>query len=217
MTPRVALLRRLPGGIYRRRLLDQLARATADAFGTCVPDWRSSSYSERLTAYAEFTAAEAARLASPGAPAADGRAADVVKERLHRNAADLGAGLRRRLGIQKPQEALEVLGLLYRQIGIEIGGRMAAGATGDGASGGGAPEASASGSGRPSVAGQTDIQVTRCFFAHHYSPSTCRVMSALDAGVIDGLFGGAALEFSQRITDGSPCCLATVQPAEVQP
>jgi hypothetical protein len=213
MTLRVNLFRRLPAGIYRRSLLDHLARATADAFGIDAPDWRGSPFKDRLTAYAEYTAAEAARMMGPGAPAADGRTADVVKERLYRNAADLGADLRRRLGIRGAQEALLVLGLLYRQIGIDMRGRTTGGGTG-GSGGGGTGYAS---TGRSSTSGRTDIQVTRCLFADHYSESTCRVMSAMDAGVVDGLFGGASLEFSQRITDGSPCGTALIRTAEVRP
>jgi hypothetical protein len=29
--------------------------------------------------------------------------------------------------------------------------------------------------------------------------------------VVDGLFGGASLEFSQRLTDGSVCCRAIIR------
>jgi hypothetical protein len=206
MTLRVNLFRRLLAGIYRRSLLDHLSQATADAFGIDASDWRGSPFKDRLTAYAEYTAAEAARMMGPGAPAADGRTADVVKERLYRNAADLGADLRRRLGIRGAQEALLVLGLLYRQIGIDMRGCVTGG--------GGTGDAS---TGPSSTSGRTDIQVTRCLFADHYSESTCRVMSAMDAGVVDGLFGGASLEFSQRITDGSPCCTALIRTAEVRP
>jgi hypothetical protein len=208
MSLRVTMFRRLPRSFYRGRLLDQLAQATADAFGTKAPDWKGSPYAERLTAYAEYTATEAARLASPGAPAGGCGAIDVVMERLYGDAADLGADLRRRLGISGMQEALMALGLLYRQIGIDIGGRTA-----DGASGRGAADDAVDGA----SAGQADIQVNRCFFADHYSESTCRVMSALDAGVVDGLFGGAAFEFSQRITDGSPCCRAVIRWTEARP
>lgn len=196
MAVRVTLLRHLPASVYRRRLLDQLAQATADAFGTSAPNWKGSPFSDRLAAYAEYTAAEAGRLEDPGARAADGRPAGMVKEQLYRNAAELGATLRHRLGVREAREAVLVLRLLYRQIGIEIGGRVMDAA---------------------STAGQADIRVSRCFFAGYYRPSTCRVMSALDAGVVDGLFGGASLEFSQRITDGSPCCRAAIRTREVQP
>ena len=214
MTLRLTILQCLPESIYRRSLLDRLAQATADAFGAAAPDWRGSPFADRLTAYAEYTAAEAAHLASRGAATADARAAARVAERLHHNATVLGAELRRRLGIREPREALAVLELLYRQIGIGIGirGRVMS----DGASTGSGSDARASG-GAPSAAGRADIQVTRCFFAHHYCESTCRMMSALDSGVVNGLFGGASLEFSQRITAGSPSCRAVIRAKELQP
>jgi hypothetical protein len=196
MTLRVTLLRHLPGGIYRRRLLDELAQTTAAAFGTGAPDWRGSPYADRLAAYAEYTNAAAERLATPTVPVTDALIADVAKERLYRDAVDLGAKLRRRLGIRGPKDALLVLGLLYRQIGIEVSGQATGGGT---------------------AAERADLHVSRCFFADHYAQPTCRLMGALDAGVVDGLFGGASLEFSQRITDGSPCCRAVIRTTKAQP
>ena len=38
----------------------------------------------------------------------------------------------------------------------------------------------------------------------------------MDAGVVAGLFDGASLEFSQRLTDGSPCCRAVIRTGEVR-
>ncbi len=72
---------------------------------------------------------------------------------------------------------MEVWRLLYRQIGIEVAG-------GPGG----------------------EIVVTRCFFAGHYTEPVCGIIGALDDGLADGLFGGAALEFGERITGGRPCC-----------
>jgi shikimate kinase len=52
------------------------------------------------------------------------------------------------------------------------------------------------------------ITISQCFFSQHYSPSTCRVISSLDAGLIAGLSGNGGLSFSERITEGSASCNA---------
>ena len=187
MTLRMAALRHLPDRIVSPRVLDRLARATAGGFGAAMPDWSGAPFPERLAAYAEWTAKRA------------GSAGSETPPELRRNARALGSAARRWLGIRHPQDALEALVLLYRHIGIEITGRGVGTAAG-GVAAGGAPRAHLA-----------DLEVTRCFFADYYCESACRVMSALDAGVVDGLFGGASLEFSQRITSGSPCCRATIR------
>ena len=74
--------------------------------------------------------------------------------------------------------------MFYRQIGIEVSG----GPLGD-------------------------IHVGRCFFARYYTEPVCAVVSALDQGLVAGLFAGASLEFQQRLTGGGACCRATLTPA----
>jgi hypothetical protein len=56
------------------------------------------------------------------------------------------------------------------------------------------------------------ITVRRCAFSDVYSAEICRLISALDAGLLAGLSGGDRLEFTQRITEGAPCCLARLRP-----
>ena len=53
--------------------------------------------------------------------------------------------------------------------------------------------------------------MTRCFFAGYYTEPVCGIIGALDDGMADGLFGGAALEFSERLTGGGLCCRATLR------
>jgi hypothetical protein len=53
-----------------------------------------------------------------------------------------------------------------------------------------------------------EITISRCYFSSYYSPEVCRVMSAMDRGLMAGLAGGGELMFSQRITEGHPCCRA---------
>ena len=106
----------------------------------------------------------------------------AVRESLYEGAADLGRRTRRLLGVGTPEEAFAALTLLYRQIGIEL-------------------------SGGPTGA----VMVSRCFFARYYSEPVCGLIDALDRGVVAGLYGGASLSFSERLTAGRPSCRALVR------
>lgn len=53
-----------------------------------------------------------------------------------------------------------------------------------------------------------EITICRCYFSSFYSPEACQVMSAMDRGLLAGLAGRGDLMFSQRITEGYPCCRA---------
>jgi hypothetical protein len=117
----------------------------------------------------------------------DTAAITAAKERLRRGALGLGARVRRGLGLRQAAETLAAWRLLYRQIGIDVTG-----------SPGG------------------EVTVTRCFFADYYPESVCEVIAALDDGLAAGLFGGARLEFSERLTGGGPCCRAVLRLGEKQ-
>lgn len=119
-------------------------------------------------------------------------AADAIREcdgdaqrRLFEGALEYGKKLRQQLGITSEEQFGLACELLYRAIEIDFKWRSA---------------------------GQ--ITVSRCFFAEYYSPEVCRVMSSMDAGLVAGLSGGR-LSFSQRITEGNSCCLASFTPADV--
>ena len=60
--------------------------------------------------------------------------------------------------------------------------------------------------------GQGEITVRRCAFSDIYSAEVCWLVSALDTGLLAGLSGGDRLEFSQRITESAPTCLARLRP-----
>ncbi len=62
--------------------------------------------------------------------------------------------------------------------------------------------------GSSSDSGDGEITIGRCYFSDFYSPEVCRVMSAMDRGLLAGLAGGGELAFSQRITEGHTCCRA---------
>ncbi|HET6713373.1 MAG TPA: hypothetical protein VFI59_06665 [Actinomycetota bacterium] len=105
----------------------------------------------------------------------------LVERCLRSNMERLGRRVRVALGVRTTADALDVAHRLYGLIGIDL--------TGD---------------------DRGQVVVTRCSFATRYSPDVCRVMSASDAGLLAGLTDGGRLTFSERITTGSPVCLATL-------
>lgn len=113
---------------------------------------------------------------------------DVVSRRMWAHAYALGASLRRRLGVRTRADALRAARIAYRMIDIDL---------------------------RADEHG--DVTVDRCGFAERYSPEVCRLMSALDAGLIAGLTDGGRLAFSERITEGRPRCLARISWQEASP
>ena len=125
-----------------------------------------------------------ARQAGALVAAGDERAIAAVRERLHAGARRLGERLRCGLGVGDAEEAFAAFRLFYRQIGIEVSG----GPLGE-------------------------MRVDRCFFARYYTEPICQVVSALDQGLVAGLFAGASLEFQERLTGGGACCQATLTPA----
>jgi hypothetical protein len=177
---RLWLLERRTPPWLKRRLLDDLARITAEAFGGSRPQWRSRGFEDRLQQYATFSAAAAGGLLAGG----DQAAGAAARARLCTAAIDLGASLRRRLGVRSFEDALRALSLLYRHIGIDL---------------------------RP--AGPADVEVTRCSFAGVYDERVCELMSALDEGVAAGLSAGRQLRFTQRLSGGASCCRASFGPA----
>ena len=113
---------------------------------------------------------------------------DVVSRRMWAHAYALGESFRRRLGVRTRADALRAARVAYRMIGIDL---------------------------RADEHG--DVTVDRCAFAARYSPQACRLMSALDAGLIAGLTDGGRLAFSERITEGRPRCLARISWQEASP
>lgn len=106
---------------------------------------------------------------------------DALERRLYRAAAGLGRRYRIRLGLRSPGEAMAAARLIYRRLGIDFRGTA-----------GGA------------------VTIRRCAFSAVYPPAVCRLVSALDRGLLAGLSGGGDLRFSQRITEGAACCRAVL-------
>jgi hypothetical protein len=104
---------------------------------------------------------------------------EAIRQRLFEEAQRLGQELARELGVSTPKEVMTAARILYRGLEIDLRGD-----------------------------GQGAIVIRRCSFSSRYSPEVCRLISALDAGVLAGLAGGGELEFSQRLTEGADSCRA---------
>lgn len=111
---------------------------------------------------------------------AEGRG-EAARDHLRHEAEKVGRRLRRRLGVGSHDEALRALRLLYRQIGIEL-----------------------------LTPGCDRIEMTSCLFSRLYDPMTCRIMSAMDEGIVAGLTGGWQLRFETRLTEGARSCAASL-------
>lgn len=104
---------------------------------------------------------------------------DAIRLRLYHNAYRIGAELAGTFRVATMKDVMSVGQILYRVLGIEFHGTA-----------------------------QGDITIAKCYFSGFYSGQTCRIMSALDTGVLAGLAHGAQLTFTQRITEGSAQCQA---------
>ena len=103
----------------------------------------------------------------------------LAYERLYGEAKALGIQVRKTLRLHKTEEIKRLIFVLYRNIGIELKGNIPG-----------------------------EFRVSTCYFSEKYTPPVCLFISALDAGIIAGLFENGELKFSQRITEGCPCCVA---------
>jgi len=54
------------------------------------------------------------------------------------------------------------------------------------------------------------LRVESCALASHYSPETCKIMSAADEGVLKGLNNNMGMKFIKRMTEGSEECAACI-------
>lgn len=105
-----------------------------------------------------------------------------LEDRLFKAAYNMGSDLRRRLKVRRQDEVGRALRLIYRGLGIDL-----------------------------MVTGM-DIIVRRCYFQRFYTPQACRLMAAMDKGLVAGVSGGCRLEFQYRLTEGNACCKARLWP-----
>jgi hypothetical protein len=59
--------------------------------------------------------------------------------------------------------------------------------------------------------GKIAMFVSHCALSEYYTPDTCRVLSAADEGVVQGLNPGVKIKFTKRITEGCSECLAPIK------
>ncbi|MFP4196842.1 MAG: hypothetical protein ACLFS6_04225 [Methanomassiliicoccales archaeon] len=60
------------------------------------------------------------------------------------------------------------------------------------------------------VLGGRTMRVNRCSPSRWYSPASCRIMSAVDEGVLSGICPPARMVFERGMTEGHPYCLANI-------
>jgi hypothetical protein len=113
----------------------------------------------------------------------DRRDLPALHDRLERGTRALGARLRARLRLRTTEDAMAAARMAYGLLDIDLRGSS-----------------------------HGEITVRRCPFSDVYSVEICRLVGALDSGLLAGLSGGDRLEFTQRITEGAPCCLARLGP-----
>jgi hypothetical protein len=113
----------------------------------------------------------------------DERDLPALQRRLEGGAGTLGGRLRAGLRLRTTEDAMAAARMLYGLLDIDLHG------TRDG-----------------------EITVRRCPFSEVYSAEVCRLVGALDSGLLAGLSGADHLEFTQRITEGAPACLARLRP-----
>ena len=113
----------------------------------------------------------------------DGAVAARYREGIGDEALALGARVRRLLLVRE-DDAFLVTRFFYRGIGIEIAGELPG-----------------------------PLSFEPCAFSRRYSPACCWFMSAFDEGFMRGITGlvDARLIFSQRLTEGAPCCEASFE------
>ncbi|GAB4221666.1 MAG: hypothetical protein Kow009_12480 [Spirochaetales bacterium] len=110
-----------------------------------------------------------------------------LKDRLYRNAFRMGEKLRKSLRVRTRAEVILASRILYRILKIEC-----------------------------KVTDSVEVTIGSCFFSRYYTPQVCGVLSSLDEGVVAGLSGGGNLVFHERITEGKPCCRATLALGSIQ-
>lgn len=98
----------------------------------------------------------------------------------------LGLEARKRLGVSENlQDTIKAAQVMYRVLGIEF---------------------------KVEKLGENMVlKVEKCSLAAHYSPETCRLMSAADEGVVHGLNENIDMLFMKRITDGAEECKACLK------
>ena len=114
-------------------------------------------------------------------------AVKVGREGLFRAGKQLGSKNRKRLSIGDSQEDLvKAAKIMYRVLGIDFSVEWLG-------------------------PNQAILTVERCALAKNYSELTCKVLSATDEGVLNGLNPNITMKFEKTITSGCKVCVAKIE------
>jgi len=117
------------------------------------------------------------------------KAIELGRAALFRTGQELGSQLKGRLGVgESLTDLIKAARILYRVLGIDFAVQK----TND----------------------TIFLVVNRCQLADYYSSDTCRVLSATDEGVVQGLNPHISMRFNQRMAAVPPCCLAPITSEE---
>ncbi len=114
------------------------------------------------------------------------QAVELGREALFKVGKSLGDESRRRLGVQSPYDLVKAATILYRVLGIEF---------------------------RVTWIDNLNATLTvhHCALAEEYRELTCRILSAADEGVVNGLVPNASMQFKDKLTGGCPSCTAEIK------
>jgi hypothetical protein len=154
-------------------------QAVALLFGVTAAAFECARPRLRGLSYEQCLLAYATFTAERAGRALQGGDLSELSARLYRNAYRIGRAPGRLLRVRSVDDVIAVGRFLYGILDIDFQG---------------------SGSG--------DIVIGRCYFSRFYSADVCRLMSGMDRGLLAGLAGTGELVFSERITEGRPCCRA---------
>jgi hypothetical protein len=114
------------------------------------------------------------------------RAVQLGREALFAACTKLGQETRQRLGVKSQADMVEASRVIYRVLGIDA-----------------------------TLAWQSNevatLTVHRCALAQEYAELTCKVLSAADEGVFNGLSPKATMVFSEKLTGGCEKCVAALK------
>jgi hypothetical protein len=110
----------------------------------------------------------------------------VGREPMFKVGVQLGQEARRRLGVGTGMKDLvRAARIMYKVLGIEFKIEW-------------------------NTLGGVTMRVSRCSLADSYSLEACMILSAADEGVVRGLNPCISMRFTERITSGSPVCVACI-------
>jgi hypothetical protein len=160
-------------GLVKKWQLYFLFRITAEAFGCRKPHLGVIFQPDALQEFARFTREQAEKALRSAEDS------EKIRCALYGKTYRLGLRIRKVLRLSDPMEVLSLCQFLYKNIEIELEGKIPG-----------------------------ELTIKSCYFSTFYSFQVCQFISAMDEGIIAGLSGGGKLQFTRRLTEGSHCCRA---------